>query len=78
MNNESAFPIVIAGDESFVREKGMRLRDYFAGQALQGFCANINGIYDLRYNDGTINTNELLRLTEMCYAVAEIMLSHRG
>jgi hypothetical protein len=34
-DNPDAFPIVKLGDESYVVETGMTLRDYFAAKALQ-------------------------------------------
>jgi len=43
-NGESVFPycfeIESAGQPAVFIEKGMTLLDYFAGQALMGFCAN--------------------------------------
>ena len=36
--DKSAFPL--SGDWSQIKDKGMTLRDYFAGMALQGMLAN--------------------------------------
>lgn len=41
MDNPSAFPSVCLGDPGHpASNPGMTLRDYFAGQALAGLCAN--------------------------------------
>lgn len=38
-NTESAFPFVVGAPTEWHYERGMTLRDYFAGQALAGICA---------------------------------------
>lgn len=45
MDNPQAFPHLEPRDPSFSYcDNGMTLLDYFAGQALAGFCANPNGL----------------------------------
>jgi hypothetical protein len=62
----NAFPIAIpAGCEGY--EDGMTLRDYFAGQALQGLIARSSGI---RVADADV-------MAHGCYAYADAMLEER-
>jgi hypothetical protein len=53
-----------AADYEAVVEGGMTLRDYFAGQALAGYCANGNMTRDL--------------LVRCAYATADAMIAARG
>jgi hypothetical protein len=62
----NAFPIAIpAGCEGY--EDGMTLRDYFAGQALQGLIARSSGI---RVADADV-------MAETAYRYADAMLEAR-
>jgi hypothetical protein len=65
-NSGPAFPFVegLAGYKE--NKKGMTLRDYFAGQALAGICANpdTSGAYKLIVNEA--------------YAYADAMLVERN
>jgi len=40
-NDEAAFPLIIPSSRDHIgySQAGMSLRDYFAGQAIAGFCA---------------------------------------
>lgn len=62
-----AFPIVEPGNGSFSEtfNPGMTLRDYFAGQALMGLCAMI---------DGPAPYKELVTAS---YVIADAMLKAR-
>lgn len=62
MDNPSAFPLAVPPDFQFANG-GMTLRDYFAGQALQGQLA----------------TGEAALLVASCaYAIADAMLAERS
>lgn len=62
----NAFPIAIpANCDGY--EDGMTLRDYFAGQALQGLIARSSGI---RVADADV-------MAHGCYAYADAMLEER-
>ena len=64
MTNIPAFPQVLDG---IVDKPGMTLRDYFAGQALQGLIARSSGI---RVADADV-------MARGCYAYADAMLEER-
>lgn len=51
------------------QEKGMSLRDYFAAQALSGFCANLSAILtrDVHFKN----------LAEDAWRIADAMLAER-
>lgn len=79
--NEPAFPShyeIVVGSRLEENEKvllrskeGMTLRDYFAGQALIGFCAFGGGTSHIdprRHDDGVANE---------CYRIADAMLEAR-
>ena len=60
----NAFPRVAPESECFVRE-GMTLRDWFAGQALNGICA------DPKY------TPEPEEYGRLAYEIADVMIAER-
>jgi len=47
---------------------GVTLRDYFAAKAMQGFCAN---------PDGILTTSTYEKIAEMSYVQADVMLAAR-
>jgi hypothetical protein len=72
-HNPQAFPVpeyreFSRGDNDL----GMTLRDYFAGQALQGICAYMrdNGV-------PFANSQEINEAAELAYSVANAMLEAR-
>ena len=78
-HNPPAFPVSVAGfvygdgsAELPYIEEGMTLRDYFAGQALQGICAYMrdNGV-------PFANSQEINEAAELAYSVANAMLEAR-
>ena len=78
-HNPPAFPInspgFVYGDgtaELPYTNEGMTLRDYFAGQALQGICAYMrdNGV-------PFANSQEINEAAELAYSVANAMLKAR-
>ena len=62
-----AFPMAVPENWDSIQD-GMTLRDYFAGQALQGLIARSSGI---RVADADI-------MARGCYAYANAMLAERG
>lgn len=62
--NPYAFPVEL-GSSSL--SSGMTLRDWFAGQALAGMCANSNNVSSL-----------FSKMSEDAYALADALLSERG
>lgn len=71
-----AFPI---GAEGFSFTHGMTVRDYFAGQALAGLCANPGGPYQRDPTCGwsLTNCNQEIVARE-CYGMADTMLLERA
>ena len=69
-NGGSAYPVTFEGGnnsgESPYFEKGMTLRDWFAGQALAGILADTN------------IKAEPKPVAKVCYACADAMLAARG
>jgi hypothetical protein len=63
-NKEQAFPSV------FFAQKGMTLRDYFAAQAMAGFCADPN--VEWKHGQETETT-----LAKLAYEVADAMIRLR-
>jgi hypothetical protein len=62
-NSKSAFPYHASNDDEWgYCEKGMTLRDYFAGQALTGLCS-IQG--------------DITTYAELAYLAADSMLKER-
>ena len=79
----SAFP-VLERREGFGyhnRECGMTLRDYFAGQAFAGYCANPNmmslGI-DMQVGTNSQDETILGIIAGLSYSAADAMLTQRG
>lgn len=67
MDNPSAFPSIYSDNPPAHFNDGMSLLDYFAGQALAGFCAHPNGLewpFDEMASDA--------------YRIARAMLAARG
>lgn len=64
MDNPHAFPL----DNDFTSQSGMTLRDYFAGQALAGACADPSATESMTYE----------RIAEWCYNQADAMLAARA
>lgn len=72
-NNPQAFPHLVPHNQEFAyTEIGMTLRDYFAGQALLGFCANTD-VTNAVTPEIAANT-----LATMSYEVADAMLAERA
>ena len=68
-----AFPSTATSEGSLFRNGCMSLRDYFAGQALQGMLGSIHKPDErlsIRNNTGVI--------AEVAYKVADSMLEERG
>lgn len=59
-----------SGATRLVRHDGMSLRDYFAGQALQGI---VTGFYHPRYHDGENGA----KTARHAYELADAMLAER-
>lgn len=75
MSNPQAFPHVEPRDPQFSSgQPGMTLRDWFAGQALAGLCAN-HGTLDQLIGLGFTGSKDLL--AECAYAHADAMLAER-
>lgn len=65
-NGGPAFPIAVEdGTGSYTHYTGITLRDYFAAQALVGFCANL----------GVQVTS--MRQAQIAYTLADAMLKER-
>lgn len=64
-----AFPI--SGSENNMPVQGMTLRDYFAGQAMQGGMAS--GALEIFISSGKLND-----YADHCYRIADAMLRARG
>lgn len=62
-----AFPVT--NDANVNNQMGMSLRDYFAAQALSGFCANLSAILtrDVHFKN----------LAEDAWRIADAMLAER-
>jgi hypothetical protein len=78
-DNPDAFPIVKLGDESYVVETGMTLRDYFAAKALQGAMSNfklLEGIAKELHGDLEVELPK--KLAADVYKVADAMLAERS
>lgn len=72
-----AFPIPQRDDERWDggHPDGMTLRDWFAGQALAGAVANLDGPRAISDAMSGINPSETLAVG--CYAIADAMLAER-
>jgi hypothetical protein len=72
MKNESAFPWAIDDGQKIVSNKGMTLRDYFAGQALSG------GLEQGVENDMNLGWwHQPSKVAQRAYAIADAMLKAR-
>lgn len=73
-NNMPAFPSHASlGNLSI----GMTLRDYFAGQALSGLCANESYIRAIAEDEELSDKDKPNKLAEICYELADAMLAQR-
>jgi hypothetical protein len=73
-----AFPCPPAGYDQHATRPGMTLRDYLAGQALAGFCANPSVFAPNPTSGwGLVNSSEQ-GLTAYAYQIADTMLDARG
>jgi hypothetical protein len=71
--NPRAFP-----DPSCGADRGMTLRDYFAGQALAGLCANNSVIaYNPNCGFSIVNTDQD-GIAALAASLADAMLKTRG
>ncbi len=71
MNNPSAFPRTLQKEyDTNIHEPGMTLRDYFAGQALNGELSTSFG----QWNN---NISGARACAEKCYRFADAMLKER-
>ena len=64
----AAFPCEGGSDSGLYADAGMTLRDYFAGQALSGLCADPS-------NHDFYDSHE--EAAETCYQIADAMLEAR-
>lgn len=75
LDNPPAFPATLPGhtygdgssELPSVAQEGMTLRDYFAGQALQGYCSQY----------GVAEPDARMAIAARCYAIADAMLDSR-
>lgn len=59
-------------------QKGMTLRDYYAGKALQGLCTNPGGPFQANGMSGWSMTNcSYEDIARLCHDLADAMLIHR-
>jgi hypothetical protein len=67
---KSAFPIIRSDGMGHMQpeDRGMSLRDYFAGQAINGFVATNNWL----------NDSDPLNIAKRAYCIADAMLEARG
>lgn len=63
---KKAFPVICPRTGGVIIDSGMTLRDYFAGQAMQGLCADLQS-YEANLNE----------LAIVSYAIADAMLKVR-
>jgi len=73
MKNQSAFPWTADDGEMIQGEKGMTLRDYFAGQALAG---NLEQGVENDMHCGWWHDSS--KIAKRAYAIADAMLKARG
>ena len=71
-NGGRAFPSAIPAKGRTVHAPGMSLRDWFAGQALAGMCANSEWVNDFNYS------NSIECTAERAYSMADAMLAARA
>ena len=79
MENIQAFPtsdVEIQGRRSMGR-KGMTLRDYFAGEALQAFMSSNRWLTGLDFKCNESKILFKVRLAQECYVMADAMLKER-
>lgn len=71
----AAFPLQSIGVDFMPGHHGMTLRDYFAGQALAGLCANPDpaDIFDAAQGRSGVS----LSLSQIIYEIADAMLRQR-
>ena len=77
MKNEQAFPAVkLAVGDMVIGSDGMTLRDWFAGQALAGICANakFSALRNGEICDPYIGTEQA---AEEAYKVSDAILAER-
>lgn len=67
----ATFPCDFACSTGSYGQEGMKLRDYFAGQALAGLLANPNWVTDFKPSE------RLPWSTHAAYALADAMLAER-
>lgn len=76
-----AFPVPRAVDaEGFVRfhDHGMSMREYYAGKALQGLCANSGGPFQRCERSGwTLVNTTFDNIADQCFELADAMLKAR-
>ena len=73
-----AFPIQIVDNISNDNKPGMSLRDWFAGQALAGLCANPGGPFQGNGMTGWGFTNCTdVDVTKLCMEMADSMIAAR-
>ena len=71
-----AFPLAVT--EETIDHLGMSLRDYFAGQALAGLCANPGGPYQANPMNGWGLVNcDMDGVIDLVYALADAMIRAR-
>ena len=75
-DNPMAFPVVGDSHSQNYLQEGMTLRDYFAARALSSF----NGFAVMDENGNHFNPNDKNypdAVAEMCYKIADAMLTQR-
>lgn len=78
INDIPAFPQTI-DDMGTLRSfnEGMTLKDYFAGQALHGLCANQSYVAAIATDESLNDEDKPHKLAEICYELANAMLLER-
>jgi len=71
MKDIPAFPV--SGDWSQIKDKGMTLRDYFAGKVLQGIMSSVD--MGIIFSKGDKPPSD--EIAESCYAMADAMMKAR-
>ena len=67
-DNPPAFPVAVPSDFQWA-DSGMSLRDWFAGQALAGFCSGPTALSEV-WGEGV--------MARYCYLAADAMLAERA
>lgn len=78
VENPAAFPCTGEGFQSeHYTQKGMTLRDYFAGQALAGLCANPNIMSHSLFQDVVQGIRGGKHFADVAHTLADALLIER-